>query len=200
MFCHTPRHLDRHRQSPPEVLESRTLCAAWLPGNLARPGVPVRVSIQGGTAGATGLPGTTGIVQHGPGGKGWAVITLPDNPTADEAAHEFGHALGLVHVSQGPSAPDYTAAEWVRLDAFGATVGWSQEVVRAQYGKQAGARDNGFDPASLWNSDPFTHPATSDTGPGPHLSGGDRQALHDLFGAGGPGGAMATHRGGRRGR
>lgn len=222
MFHSNPRPLDRHPQSPPEALEARVLLSAWLPGNLARPGVPVRVSVQGGTAadqalvrstfadvltgtsitvrpsslqradlivcigtgvcGGTGLPGTTGVVQHGPGGKGWSVITLTDRPAPDQIAHEFLRSLGFVEETTGPAAPERTAEEWARLDAFGASIGWSQATVRSQWGKVPGVRQTSFDAASLMDSDPFTQPAFSDTGPGPHLSAGDRQALHDLFG------------------
>jgi hypothetical protein len=147
---------------------------------------------------------TYGTVRHPtnrrgvPYGHGQAVISLPAGWTVDGAAHELGHALGLVHVSAGPSAPEYAAAEWARLDEFGATVGWSETVVQAQYGKQAGARDNGYDATSLWNIDPYTQPAFN--GPAPHLSAGDRQALAGLFGPGGALAVTATHRGGRRGR
>jgi hypothetical protein len=50
MFHRNNRPLDCGLQSPPEALEDRVLLSAWVAGNLARPGVPVRVSIQGGTA------------------------------------------------------------------------------------------------------------------------------------------------------
>jgi hypothetical protein len=216
------------RPSAPMSLETRALLAAWLPQNLAYPGVPIRVAISGGTAtdqglvrtvfsdvlsgtriavrstsipradlivvigteacGATGLPGTTGVVQHRPPGKGWCVITIPDAPTPDMVAHEFLHALGFIHVSQGPSAPAYTDQEWARLDAYGASIGWTTEVVRSQFGKQFAARDHGYDPQSIMNIDPFTHPDS--IGPGPHLSPGDRQAIHDLLGTAGNRGRM----------